>query len=167
DIDSSKCCLNEIIEDVLVIIKNSIKHSAEIRLELGQDIPPVECNYQEMAQILINLLTNARDAVDSKEDDTEQNIITISSGFDGERVYFEVSDNGIGMRDEDRERIFEPFYSTKSDGKGHGLGLYITKNIADNYNADINIESEYEKGTKFRVKFPINKTEEADDVERN
>lgn len=148
--------LNEIIQDVLVIIKNSIKYSAEIKVEPSGDPAMLKCNYQEMAQILINLLTNARDAIEAKEDFTGEGIITISSGVEGESVYLEVSDNGIGMSEEQKSKAFEQFYSTKTDGNGQGLGLYIVKTITDTYGGTIIIDSEESAGTKFRISFPLN-----------
>lgn len=147
--------LNEIIQDVLVIIKNSIKYSAEIKVETSEEPVTLKCNYQEMAQVLINLLTNARDAIEAKEDFTGEGVITIGTGKEENGVYLEVSDNGIGMSPEQKDKAFDQFYSTKTDGNGQGLGLYIVKTITDTYGGIITIDSEQSEGTKFRISFPL------------
>ena len=158
--------LNEIIQDVLVIIKNSIKYSAEIKVQESEAPALLKCNYQEMAQILINLLTNARDAIEAKENFTGEGVITIATGVHDESVYIEVSDNGIGMSSEEKDKAFDQFYSTKTNGNGQGLGLYIVKTITDTYGGTIEIDSEAGEGTKFRIIFPINNPNGEEDNEQ-
>ncbi|MCG2760645.1 MAG: HAMP domain-containing histidine kinase [Candidatus Delongbacteria bacterium] len=155
--DTTDNLLNDIISDVLVIIKNSIKYSAHIDLELDHDLPMFKCNYQEMAQILINLLTNARDAITERENVNSEGLIKIESGFDMNNIFIQVSDNGVGMSKEHIEKAFEAFYTTKATGSGQGLGLSIVKSIVDIYGGFITINSVLGEGTTFRINFPYQK----------
>jgi|GEM_PF-2016992 len=153
--------LNDIINDVLVIIRNSIKYSANIQLKLDPELPKFKCNYQEMAQILINLLTNARDAITAKEMNSGDGFITIITGTENDTIYIEVQDNGTGISTDQIEKSFEPFYTTKPQGQGQGLGLSIVKSIVDIYGGLISVKSELGEGTSFRINFPVIKAASA------
>ena len=81
-------------------------------------------------------------------------MITIRTHLENDRVGITVSDTGIGMSDDIKDKIFEPFYTTKEVGKGMGLGLYITYGIVKNYSGEIEIQSKEERGSTFKVSFP-------------
>jgi signal transduction histidine kinase len=146
--------INDMISDVLIIMRNSIKYSAVIELELDPTLPPLKCNYQEMAQILINLLTNARDAIREKNFEKGEGIIKIRSGYEPGKMFIEVSDNGSGIDEENKEKAFEAFFTTKGEGEGQGLGLSIVKNIVDLYGGFITVNTKKGEGTTFRINFP-------------
>ncbi len=148
--------INDIIQDVLVIMKNSLKYSATVELDLDPKLPAVKCNYQEIAQILINLLTNARDAIKEKQLDQGEGIIRVKTGSENEKMFIEVSDNGVGIKDENTEKAFEAFFTTKQEGEGQGLGLSIVKSIVDIYGGFITLNTKAGEGTSFRIYFPIN-----------
>jgi signal transduction histidine kinase len=80
--------------------------------------------------------------------------LTIKSFAENEHVCLKVTDTGIGMSEEVKNKIFEPFYTTKKVGKGTGLGVSISYGIVNDYKGDIEIESEVGKGTTFIIKFP-------------
>jgi two-component system, NtrC family, sensor kinase len=151
--ETTENLLNDIISDVLIIMRNSIKYSANITTELDPELPRFRCNYQELAQILINLLTNARDAIDSREI-RDEGIIKIRTGSDQNKIFIEVEDNGIGMTHEQVEKSFEAFYTTKPSGAGQGLGLSIVKSIVELYGGMITVNSVPGQGTSFRIYFP-------------
>ena len=166
DVETAENSINDIVGDVITVTKSSIKFKSGLNLELASDIPPVKCNYQEVSQMLINLLTNSRDAVSAKDYDHDgggEGNITVSTGKCSKGVFLQVTDNGIGMDKDQLNKMFEPFYTTKTgDGGGHGLGLYILKKIADNYGAVVTVESTAGEGTDIRIVFKTNDKLEKD-----
>jgi signal transduction histidine kinase len=151
--ETNEVLLNDIINDVLIIMKNSIKYSANILTELDPELPRFKCNYQEIAQILINLLTNARDAIEAR-DISGEGLIKIKTGIESGKIFIQVSDNGTGMSREQTEMAFEAFYTTKAEGNGQGLGLSIVKSITDLYGGLISVNSIPGEGTTFKISFP-------------
>ncbi|RVT80096.1 GHKL domain-containing protein [Flavobacterium sufflavum] len=103
---------------------------------------------------LIRIITNlVKNAIQSIPEEQENKIISVSVKKEGNNVLILVEDNGIGIKEEDINRIFEPKFTTKSSGMGLGLG--IIKNIIENYKGSISFETEYGKGTRFTVSLPI------------
>jgi hemerythrin-like metal-binding protein len=144
--------LMQILESALQIAGNEIKHKASVVKELVS-LPPVACIPSQINQVLVNLLVNAAQAV------TSPGTITLRSGVQGESVWLEISDNGCGMPEEVKNRIFEPFYTTKDVGKGTGLGLSISWEIVQRHNGEIEVTSVPGEGTTFRVTLPIEHAE--------
>jgi signal transduction histidine kinase len=108
--------------------------------------------------VFINLVSNAIDAMDEKAarpDNTDkEKRLTIRSFTANGHVVVKVVDTGTGMTEEIKNKIFEPFYTTKKVGKGTGLGVSISYGIVKDYHGSIEIESEVGKGTTFTLKFP-------------
>jgi two-component system NtrC family sensor kinase len=98
-------------------------------------------------QLIINLINNSIDAIN---DDGE---IIVTCGRQNGNVLLSIRDNGCGINSDEQEKIFSPFYTTKTDDKGTGLGLYIVKTICDKHNAVIDCNSTYGKGTEFKITF--------------
>ncbi|HQO08843.1 MAG TPA: tetratricopeptide repeat-containing sensor histidine kinase [Clostridiales bacterium] len=155
--------INDIVNDVLVIMRNSIKYSANVELALDPNLPRYKCSYQEISQILINLLTNARDAISDKGLSSGEGYIKVVTGTENSNIFIEVTDNGTGISQEDKDRIFEAFYTTKKSGAGQGLGLSIVKNIVDTYGGFISIRSEKNEGSTFRISFPVSDNADSSD----
>ncbi|MBN2790170.1 MAG: tetratricopeptide repeat protein [Candidatus Delongbacteria bacterium] len=146
--------VNEIIKDVLILVKNNIKYNATVDLDLHPRLPLLRCNYQEIAQILFNLLSNAKDAISQKGLHSDQGVIRISTKFENKNIILEIEDNGYGINESDIGRIFDSFYTTKEMGKGLGLGLSIVKSIVEDYKGAIDVRSKMNEGTIFRISFP-------------
>ncbi|MCM3239155.1 ATP-binding protein [Heyndrickxia oleronia] len=108
----------------------------------------VHCSKVEMKQLLVNFIKNAIEATDKKD-----GIIKISTELHESKLHLLIEDNGIGMDNEEIEKIGTPFYSLKSNGTG--LGLMICYNIIENYNGSIKFSSEKGKGTKVTIQFQI------------
>lgn len=143
--------LNEGLQSTLNILQSKITADVKIELDLA-DIPTVECLGGKINQVFMNIVGNAIDAVESSKN--KEKIIRIASKADDEFVYFEIADNGTGMKPETLQKIFEPFYTTKDVGKGTGLGLSISYNIVRSHSGDIHVTSELGKGSTFTIKIP-------------
>lgn len=125
-----------------------------------KDLPQVKMNPQEFMQIVVNLLSNAHDALDQKAQDADeryQKKVVLRLFFDSERkgVVFEVEDNGTGMNQDIKDRCMNPFYTTKEAGKGIGLGLYIIHNLTMKHGMDIKVDSIEGEGTTISILIPI------------
>jgi len=140
--------LNQLITKTIGMAHNELKHKAEIKTELGE-LPPVHCNGGKIAQVVMNLVVNAAQAIETS------GTITVRTGILGSRVWLEVEDTGCGMDPEVMSKVFDPFFTTKDVGEGTGLGLNLAYNIIDAHNGSINVKSQVGKGTTFRIKMPI------------
>ena len=135
------------LESTLNIVQNEVKYKATIERQLVA-LPAVVCRPSEINQVFMNLLVNAAQAI------PERGVIRLASGFDDEQVWVEVADTGKGMTAEVRNRIFEPFYTTKPVGQGTGLGLSLSYTIVQKHHGRIDVDSEPGRGTTFRITLP-------------
>ena len=140
--------VDEVIETAIRMTRSQIRHHARLVREL-RAVPPVTADAGRLAQVLINLLVNAAQAIEGGR--AEENTITVRTGRRREAVVVEIVDTGRGIPAEDQERIFEPFFTTKAIGEGTGLGLWICRNIVNGFGGNIEVESTVGKGTSFRV----------------
>ena len=147
--------INEVVRNSLSLVGHQLSmDKIEVHTQLEEQLPLVELNTNEIQQVLINLLTNARDAVNSsgKKQKTISIRTTIKNGF----IQLSLADNGTGIKQVVRESIFEPFVTTKEVGKGTGLGLSISKEILDQHGGTMEIESKIGTGTTFFLRFATN-----------
>jgi PAS domain S-box-containing protein len=155
----SRVKINDPINDVFKVLGHQLKvHDVEVELDLDPDIPDILAEHNRLEQVFINLVSNAIDAMDEKDNrpditDREKRLMIKSYAENG-TVSVKVTDTGIGMTEEVKHKIFEPFYTTKKVGKGTGLGVSISYGIVKDYRGAIEIESEIGKGTTFTLKFP-------------
>jgi histidine kinase len=105
-----------------------------------------------MEQVIFNLVTNSRDAINVEEPADKS--ITIRTFHENDSVILEIKDTGSGIPEDLKEKIFDPFFTTKEVGKGMGLGLAIIYGIVKDYEGDIMVESEEGIGTTFIQRFP-------------
>ncbi len=153
------------VRESLVFFQQQFKvHNIKLNIEIQDHLPLVLVNPQEFQQIVVNFMSNARFAVESKR---KQGKITAYSPEIGLHLFhhegspfavFEVTDNGIGMSESAKQRCLEPFFTTKEVGEGTGLGLSIVHGIVKEFNGVIEVESELDKGTTLRVKIPSAET---------
>ena len=137
------------IETVLTIYHNQIKQNTELIKEY-EPIPPIMGNPDELNQVWTNLIHNALQAMAYK------GVLKINVKSRDNHVVVSITDTGCGIPEENREKIFEPFYTTKGSGEGSGLGLDIVNKIIKNHGGRIDLESEVGKGTTFTVSLPKN-----------
>lgn len=145
--------INEVVEEALSLLGNQLK-KARIQLQkhLDRNLPFVYGNSDQLQQVLINLLQNARDAIVQ-----EGTIIVSTFSTAPGWVEIEVSDTGPGIAVENLDRIFDPFFTTKDVGKGTGLGLFVTRGIIEEHGGRIEVSSQPGQGAVFKVTLPAAK----------
>jgi PAS domain S-box-containing protein len=157
----SKFNINESIRNAKSMISEQFKHMGiHFILNLDGTLPLPVGNTYKFEQVIVNLIINAKDAIEEKEHVLNQDfnkVVEISSSQKNHHVYVEVKDNGIGIEPKDLDKVMLPFYSTKKEGVGTGLGLSISFGIIRDMNGTIDIQSEPLKGTTIRIMIPITK----------
>ncbi len=148
--------LQEGIRNTLVVANNAFKYHAEAVCDF-QPVPPIKVNPGQINQVLLNLVLNAAYALKVKYPSAKKaGLIKITVVSDERHVLCIIEDNGTGIPEENINKIFNPFFTTKPSGEGTGLGLSIAYDIMVNkHHGDIEVISSPEQGTKFILKFPI------------
>jgi C4-dicarboxylate-specific signal transduction histidine kinase len=147
--------LNDVAQNALILLREQLRQRGITLIEnYAPDLPPVLGEANSLEQIVINLLTNARDALENHPDG--QILVETGTYDDGKRVYAElrVRDNGPGVPDEIRPQIFDPFFTTKDPNKGTGLGLAISLEIAQKHHGFL-LLGETEGGAEFILRIPL------------
>lgn len=140
--------INETINKALNIVRNELKYVATMVTDFGY-IPPIKCLPNQLAQVIMNLLVNASQAIEGHGE------IRIRTWQEGDSIYASVSDTGCGIPEDVKGRIFEPFFTTKEVGKGTGLGLPICYDIINKHSGEITVDSIVGKGTTFTIRLPL------------
>jgi polar amino acid transport system substrate-binding protein len=165
--------LNEVIENFKKFIVRVIGEDIQLRTITRGQGPMIYADLGQMEQVLVNLATNARDAmkrggtltIETGSQAVEAPIDQEFGGAEpGRYATVTVSDTGCGMDPETRQRIFEPFYTTKEVGEGTGLGMAIVYGIVKQHNGFINVYSEPGQGTTFRIYLPIHQAQQPEKV---
>ncbi|MCA8976060.1 MAG: PAS domain S-box protein [Planctomycetes bacterium] len=145
--------LHDVVERTLRLMGENLKrHGIQLTVEVPDEIPQVMARPQQVQQVLLNLLINAKDALLTKP---ESRNVTLFGGSDGEFAHLGVQDNGPGIPDELGSRIFEPFVTTKRARGGTGLGLSISKSIIEGYGGRIELDTKPGTGATFRICLPV------------
>jgi signal transduction histidine kinase len=140
-----------------IIGRQLVLQNIQVDYDLDETAPMILANKNRLEQIIFNLVTNARDAIQHcpvQEENGKKCMIKIISRTEGNEVIFSITDTGIGIPEDTKEKIFEPFFTTKDVGKGMGLGLAITYGIVRDFGGTIEVESHLGKGTCFTIQFP-------------
>jgi|GEM_PF-693013 len=155
--------INEAVVSAGNLLKQTLPKMIEIQMDLSDGLAPAMGNPYQIEQILMNLGTNARDAMPdggtltiatSQRRVEGVDCLACAQPIDGDYVIITVSDTGVGMTEEELSRVFEPFYTTKEVGKGTGLGLSTIFGIVGSHNGHISCSSEPGKGTTFSIYLP-------------
>ncbi|RLB62132.1 MAG: hypothetical protein DRG80_03035, partial [Deltaproteobacteria bacterium] len=167
-ISPTKLIVNNVIQELSKMLRRLIGEDITINTSLSGKLVPIQADQGQIEQIIINLMVNAADAI-SDCSATKPKIITISTSnitldYDftsthpgskvGMYLLLEIADTGKGMDKKTMEHIFEPFYTTKAQGKGTGLGLATVYGIVKQNNGYIDVDSVPGKGTTFKIYWP-------------
>lgn len=148
--------LQEVFERVRTIANAQLKaHSIDLQVDLTPEVQehPLLGRKNELAHVFLNLVTNARDAFEEKA--IRQGLITIRAYLQTTRLIIQVSDNAGGIAPEALDRLFDPYFTTKPQGKGTGIGLYMCRTIIErNYQGDITVKNQPE-GATFTLRLPL------------
>jgi len=151
--------LNDGIRTTLIVARNEIKYYANVEEDLAEDLPTIEAKGGEINQVLLNIIVNAAQAIQGKNSDS-LGTIRVKTWDDVKNVYCQVIDDGVGMTDEVRQHIIEPFFTTKAIGQGTGLGLSISHEIIVNHHlGGIEVASVPNQGSTFTIRLPIRQGE--------
>jgi two-component system NtrC family sensor kinase len=143
--------LHKILDETYTLMAHTVKMAnIEFKKVYEADNDQVFCSQNQIKQAIVALLVNATEAVKENGE-----IILRTYNKDNNQVNLEVIDNGIGISEKDQPHIFEPFYSTKHESSGIGLGLAIVHGIIENHKGMIRVTSSPGKGTKFKIIFPL------------
>ncbi|WP_243383743.1 PAS domain S-box protein [Geothrix alkalitolerans] len=157
--------LNAVVQDLTHLLEVSISKKVRLHLELAADLPAIQADAAQFQQVIMNLVTNASDAIGDREGtihittsardldvSTLRNEFRLETPRPGRHVLLEVEDTGCGMMPEVMDRIFDPFFTTKAAGRG--LGLSAMLGILRGHGAGLNITSQVGRGSRFRLCFP-------------
>jgi histidine kinase len=153
--------LNSIIKSAFDLFEQQLKNrKITVTFDLQSDLPGINANRHRLEQVFINLIQNSKDALE-KVPQRKKEIIVETQYVKGSSPYISIyfKDNGIGIKETDKEKIFEPFFTTKEDGKGIGIGLSIVNEIISQLGGRIKIQDEASTGATFIMEIPIQKKE--------
>jgi len=158
--------VSQIVEEMLQLLKVSVSKHAVMEANLGKDLPPVRANAAQLRQLVMNLVTNASDAIEGRDGLIRVSTSRVKVGrdsaaiserlADGDYLQLEVSDTGRGMSLETQAKVFDPFFTTKS--AGHGLGLAVVQGIVRGLGGSIDLMSAPGKGATFQILLPFAET---------
>ena len=157
--------VSRIVEEMLELLKVSVSKHSRIEMDLGERLPLIRASAAQISQLVMNLATNASEAIGDRDGVIRITTRRVTVGPssremqrlpEGEYVQLEISDTGWGMSAEKQARVFDPFYSTKSGGRG--LGLAVVHGIVRRLGGAINLVSEPGNGTSFEILLPCSDT---------
>jgi len=143
--------INNLIQNHLRITSKEVRKHARLELNLHPAIPTFKGNIQKLEQVLMNMLINAAQAIE-----TDDGLVVVETDMNKTRneVIIKISDNGKGMDDNTKKHIFDPFFTTKRDKGGTGLGLSISYGIIQEHKGRIEVDTQVGKGTTFTIRIP-------------
>jgi len=161
--------LNSAIESTINVSRNEWKYVARMVTEFDSTLTSVPCFPGEFNQVILNMIVNAAHAIgDSRNETDPLGTITISTKLDENNAEIHITDNGCGMEEEVRKRVFEQFFTTKGVGKGTGQGLSIAYAvIVDKHKGSVSVDSEPSKGTTFIIRLPMDKTVDKQEMDES
>jgi C4-dicarboxylate-specific signal transduction histidine kinase len=159
DTEKAPLDINHVASDAMTLVQRELlSHEVVQRLELAPDLPEIFGDRVQLQQVIINLVINAVEAMESVADRPRE--LTIRSGRDGtDRVFLTIADSGVGISDADAERVFAPFFTTKSSGMG--MGLSICRSIVEAHEGRLSASHNAECGASFKFALPVHEEDMA------
>jgi two-component system NtrC family sensor kinase len=142
--------INELVEGILLMMERQMRESnIKVETYFDEGIPEVMASTNQMRQVMLNLIKNAKEAM------PKGGTLTVRTTREDNKVLIHIQDTGAGIPEEIRDKIFEAFFTTKQKVKGVGLGLSVCYGIIKDHGGEIKVESEVDKGTSFKIHLPI------------
>ncbi|MFH0930490.1 MAG: ATP-binding protein [Candidatus Zixiibacteriota bacterium] len=154
--------LNQVVKEAIELTKpkwNAWAKLKGVRIKIEQELsqlPPVFGNPADLREVIINMILNSIDAL------PKGGVISFRTWQEEQNIYLSLKDNGIGMNEEVKKKLFDPFFSSKPE-KGNGLGLTVAHSIILQHNGKITVESKESKGTTFIIRVPVSKVKEKEE----
>lgn len=162
--ETASADLHGLINAALTILENRYKHHIDVVRKFAS-LPALSVHPSKLIQALINILSNAIDAIENRST-LKKGVITIETSVQTRKdlsyAVVAVADNGSGIPEEIQKKIFDPFFTTKDVGKGMGLGLSITLGIIEEHQGQIEVNTNAESGTTFSILLPLKPADEHD-----
>jgi len=147
--------VSAVMKEALSLVEQQLKlRDIRVNMDFSPDLPEVPANQNWLEQVFLNLITNARDAMERKHGPKEQALTIRGRRSENDGVIVEIADTGEGIPEEIADKIFDPFFTTKEAGAGTGLGLSISQSIIREHGGDITFETREGKGSAFRIVLP-------------
>lgn len=144
--------LNEATREVIALSAGELRRRrAILRQELTEELPRVNGDRVQLQQVILNLLLNAADAMDGVDGRPRE--LVVSTSWNGDHVHLSVRDAGVGLSPESVDRLFDPFYTTKTDGMG--IGLWVSRSIAERHHGRLWGEMNDGHGATFTLSIPV------------
>jgi|GEM_PF-5974229 len=165
--DKQKVNLNNLAEEAMNLAYHGARaadstFNVQMKTDFSSEVFPIDCHPQELQRVFLNLCSNGMyEAVKSNVEVDAEPVLSIRSIVDAGNIIVEVTDNGGGIPDDIRDKIFQPFFTTKPTGEGTGLGLSMSYDIVKQHGGELSLVSEVGKGTTFRIALPAELTTEA------
>lgn len=142
--------VNTLVDEILLLVKKQLlEHSIRTSAIFAEELPLVYASRNQLRQVFLNLIANARDAM------PDGGILTIKTQFHNAQVFIDVTDTGTGIKEENLHKIFDAFFTTKDTVKDVGLGLSVCYGFIQDHGGDIKVSSKLGEGTSFRITLPV------------
>ena len=142
--------INIILDEILLLHEKQLReHSIRISPSLAEDLDMVKASKNQLRQVFLNIISNARDAM------PEGGTLSVTTRAEGDNVHVEISDTGMGIKEENLNKIFDSFFTTKDNIKDVGLGLSVCYGFIKDHGGDIKVESEWGSGATFTIILPM------------
>jgi two-component system NtrC family sensor kinase len=150
--DKQPVDLNTVLDEILLLYEKQLQENdIKIKTSFAKTLPQINASKNQLRQVFLNLLANARDAMPNG------GTLSIKTGSNKENVNMEMTDTGVGIKEEHISKIFDSFFTTKDTVKGVGLGLSVCYGFIKDHGGDIEVKSKVNEGTTFSIKFPVYK----------
>jgi len=142
--------VNAILDEILLLVRKQLmEHTIRISSTLAEDVEMVYASRSQLRQVFLNMISNARDAM------PDGGTLSVKTMQNGDAIYIEISDTGIGIREENIDKIFDAFFTTKDSVKDVGLGLSVCYGFIKEHGGDIRVSSRWGAGTTFTIIIPL------------
>jgi two-component system NtrC family sensor kinase len=144
--------VSTILDEILLLVGKQLReNSIRISSSFADDLGEVYASRNQLRQVFLNMINNARDAM------PDGGTLTVKTLAKGDKIYIEITDTGIGIREENMDKIFDAFFTTKDSIKDVGLGLSVCYGFIKEHGGDIRVSSKWGSGTTFSIRLPIYK----------